>query len=114
MLLTQKLALHLLDCCAVEEQVRTAQREGCVISLIKPWLCSRPARSPRPSLGTLTPPRLQEKPLPFCWLSRRQVICPKAQNLGQSLVYLVLLENVLITVIMQLIWLREVSLKWCL
>lgn len=66
------------------------------------------------SLGTLTPRRQQEKPMPLCWLSDRAVICPKAESLEQSLVYLVVLENVLITVIMQLIWLREESLKWCL
>lgn len=64
--------------------------------------------------GNADTPETGRKNSAFCWLSYRGVICPKTQNLEQSLVYLVRLENVLITVIMQLIWLREASLKWCL
>lgn len=64
--------------------------------------------------GNADTPETGRKNSAFCWLSYRGVICPKTQNLEQSLVYLVRLENVLITVIMQLIWLREASLEWCL
>lgn len=110
---THKPSLYLLDFCAVE-QVRTAPRAGCAAPLIKPWLCSRLQKLLAQSLGMLMPLRLQEKPLPFCSLSYREVICPKAQNLRLSLVYSVLLENVIITVITKLIWLREASLKRCL
>ena len=87
---------------------------GCVASLLNLGFTPDMTEHLAQSLGMLTPRRPQEKPMPLCWLSVRAVICPKAESLEQSLVYLVVLENVLITVIMQLIWLREESLKWCL
>lgn len=61
--------------------------------------------------GNADTPETDRKNSAFCWLSYRGVIYPKAQNLELSLVYLVWLENVLIMVIMQLIWLREACLK---
>lgn len=53
---TQKPVLHLLDRCVVEEQVRTAPREGCAAPLVNPWLRSRPARAPRPVAGNADAP----------------------------------------------------------
>lgn len=110
-------------CCWHRDQFcisRTDERSGLHsrkdvwLSLPKPWLHSRPARASLPIPGNAGAPETARETCACLLLSDRAVICPKAQSLGQSLVYLLVLENVLIMVIMQLIWLREASLKWCL
>lgn len=74
-LLTRKPALHLLDHCVVEEQVRTAQREGCVAPLVKPWLRSRPARAPRPVAGNAVAPETARETSAFllAFIQRRHL-----------------------------------------